>query len=483
VVGWAGVCPLPLEEQERSDLIAHYAELVRGFVAGRRWVAATDVLVGAAKQGKTLLDFGADRVIAIGGSRGTGELPEPEEMQCIDLEVKAEDMMSGIRQAMAALENLPDWACDEVNRFDPDHEAQVLGTIFCSDSDVGGRRVFGGRPKAWRDLEDKTIVDALWDAAGIPRTDSAIVPAERKAMVQTATRLDLGAGTVWVADNKEGWHGGGKMLRWVRTEAEAEAAFAFLSAHSDVVRIMPFLDGIPCSIHGWVFPEVSIGLRPCETLVFRRPGSDQLVYAGAATCWTPPQADRDAMRSMVVQVGDHLRETVGYRGSFTVDGVMTADGFRPTELNPRFGASLARMAAAMPDLPLYLLHLATAEGLDLDYRPHALERLIVSETEAHPQSRAIFLAEGRTDSDNDKVEIRREDDGRWKVIEEGEQRQGQLMIGPAAAGTILLAQMDQEFVSLGPSAAPDIIAAFGLADALWDLGIGALEPPPDLRQA
>ena len=32
--------------------------------------------------------------------------------------------------------------------------------------------------------------------------------------------------------------------------------------------------------------------------------------------------------------------TVDFRGAFTVDGVATADGFRPTEVNPRFGAGL-----------------------------------------------------------------------------------------------------------------------------------------------
>ena len=36
-----------------------------------------------------------------------------------------------------------------------------------------------------------------------------------------------------------------------------------------------------------------------------------------------------------------------------------------------------RMSASIPDLPLYLLHLASAEGLPLDYRPMDLERLLI----------------------------------------------------------------------------------------------------------
>jgi hypothetical protein len=44
------------------------------------------------------------------------------------------------------------------------------------------------------------------------------------------------------------------------------------------------------------------------------------------------------MRQAVRQIGEALRGEVEYRGFFTVDGVLTADGFRPTELNTRMSA-------------------------------------------------------------------------------------------------------------------------------------------------
>ena len=50
-------------------------------------------------------------------------------------------------------------------------------------------------------------------------------------------------GTVWVGDNREGWHGGAKMLRWVRSRSEGRAAQLFLAEHCDRVRVMPFLEG------------------------------------------------------------------------------------------------------------------------------------------------------------------------------------------------------------------------------------------------
>ena len=57
-------------------------------------------------------------------------------------------------------------------------------------------------------------------------------------------------------------------------------------------------------------------------------------------------------------MGDHLQAAYGYRGAFGIDGVLTADGFRPTELNTRISAGLtteaegrARAARAGADPP------------------------------------------------------------------------------------------------------------------------------------
>ncbi|HWB72073.1 MAG TPA: hypothetical protein VG452_07635 [Egibacteraceae bacterium] len=73
----------------------------------------------------------------------------------------------------------------------------------------------------------------------------------------------------------------------------------------------------------------------------------------------------------------------GLPGVFTVDGVMTAEGFRPTELNPRFGAAIALMARAT-GLPLYLLHLASVHRPDLDWRQPSWRRASWRPADAHP---------------------------------------------------------------------------------------------------
>jgi hypothetical protein len=112
----------------------------------------------------------------------------------------------------------------------------------------------------------------------------------------------------------------------VRDEQDAAEAAAFLAARCDRVRVMPFLEGIPCSIHGVVFPDGVATFRPVETVILRPPGSNRLRYAGAATFWDPPDDDREVMRDLAHRVGPGLRQRVGYRSAFTVDGVLAAEG-------------------------------------------------------------------------------------------------------------------------------------------------------------
>jgi hypothetical protein len=464
-----------------EGLVQHYRDQLRTVIEGRRWIVATDVLIGGARLGKVLQQLGAEQVLCLATSRGVGDLPESEDLQCIEMGLSGHtDMMEAIRASGRALTQLPDWVQAEIDRFDPSHEARVLENIFSSGVPVGGRTVFGPRLRPWQALEDKMIIDALWDDAGIARAPSAVLPAELDALQSAHERLDLGMGTAWVGDNREGWHGGAKLLRWVRSAGDGIAAHEFLAARCDRVRVMPFLDGIPCSIHGWVFPGQVIGFRPCEMLVFRVPGSAKLSYAGAATCWEPSAAVTHAMEDAVMRVGEHLRQSVGYLGSFTLDGVVTADGFRPTELNPRFGAAISRMARGMPDLPLYLLHVATTEGAALDFRPSSLQALVRTQAAAHPVVRGMHMLEGQHGIEERSCGLCRHGEG-WREAESSEQADATLRVGPATAGALVFVSVEPHAIHRGRSAAPDVSSLIAFADQLWDLGIGPLQPAPDLN--
>lgn len=454
-----------------------HRELLGEVVAGRRVVVALEVLVAAARMEEQLRQLGAADVLVVAGSRGTGELDPEVERQAVDLSITAEDLMDGIRAFEAALADPPRRAREAVEAFDPDGGATVIAPLFSQHERVLDRRVLGARPLAWRRLEDKTLVDALWDTAGVRRAPTVVVPPDDTALRSAAAELDRGQGTVWVADNRTGFHGGGQLLRWVRTPQDAGEATAFLADRAHRVRVMPFLDGVPCSIHGWVFDGYVAALRPCEMVVLRGVGGGRLWYAGVATTWQPRPGDREAMREAARQVGTHLREAVGYRGAFTVDGVMTAEGFRPTELNPRFGAGIGPLARET-GLPAYLLHLASIERPDLDWRPVELERRILAAAEDHPVAAAGLVVPGHRVEGSQELELVRSGGG-WAPTDADGEPDARLQLGPATAGAYLRVALPTH--PPGQPAAPAVASVLNFTRDRWRLPLPDLHPAPDLR--
>ena len=451
---------------------AHYERMLEQRYRQRRWLLVTGVLVAATSLVGDLRRLGAGDLYVIAGSRGAGPAPDVPSMV---LDTGGADVMDSIRRFERVLGDLPAGVAAAVQAFDPDRAARVIGTVFMGRDEVAGRPVHGARPPRWRALDDKTTVDALWDAAGVARAPSLVVPAEAAALRAASARLDVGAGVVWVADNRAGWHGGATGLRWVATPEQAHRAAAFLARQAHRVRVMPFLDGIPCSIHGMVFAGATAVFRPCEMIVLRRPGRSDLFYAGAGTTWDPPDARRAEMRDAARRVGEHLRATVGYRGVFTLDGVMTAEGFRPTELNPRFGAGAGPLALAA-GLPLYLLHLAVIEDPGAAWSPDRLERLVV---DAADGSRGVhgIAAVSRTLPEQE-VRLRRDGDD---LVEAGAQpAEVTLLTGSGPAGGALRVTVDTAGHPAGQPVAPVVAAALSWADQQWDLGLGPLQPAPDV---
>jgi len=286
----------------------YWDELVATTVRGRKWVAAFDVLASAERFAERMASQGADSLFVLAGSRGVGELPAAGFASWHILDVEGTDLMDGIRRYEAALLELPDQAMAALDDYDPDRTARVIRTVFAVDHPVAGRASYGARPQAWVDaLEDKTRVDEVWDAAAVERAPSVVVPAQPEALREAAAALDRGMGTVWAADNASGWHGGASYVRWLRHGFEADSAQLF-SAVGDRVRVMPFLDGLPCSIHGMVIGGEVIVFRPVELLIFRRAGSSRFLYAGASAAWDPPPAVTESMRSAARRVGEHIRD-------------------------------------------------------------------------------------------------------------------------------------------------------------------------------
>jgi hypothetical protein len=239
------------------------------------------------------------------------------------------------------------------------------------------------------------------------------------------------------------------------------------------------------------FPGAVATFRPVEMVTLRRPGSTRLHYAGAATFWDPPDEDREVMRDLARRVGAGLRQRVGYRGAFTVDGVLAAEGFLPTELNPRLGAGLATMTRDLPDLPVSLLDRALIEGEPLALAADDLERQLLAAADRTRAGGAWTVTErgpgGLRPSppENGAADATRElpvvfEGGACRPAD-GRPADGVLSFGPSGVGGFVRLGLDPARVPAGPPVAPFAVAAFALADERFGTGIGSLEPARAVR--
>jgi len=268
-------------------LLPRLTDELRPANTGRKVVLTGGPLAALTGVCRRLRELGAERPFLLASGIGTGEVPGPDEAEWCVVEVRAPDVVVEIRAAMRLLRLLPDEVVDDLDRWDPERQALVLSPMFNELPRIAGRRVYGPRRPEWRRLEDKVVIDGLWDDLGVTRAPSEVVAAEPEALRAAARRLDRGAGTAWAGDARQGFSGGAFCLRWVRDEQDAAEAAALLAARCDRVRVMPFLEGIPSSIHGIVFPGAVATFRPVEMVTLRRPGSTRLHYAGAATLLGP----------------------------------------------------------------------------------------------------------------------------------------------------------------------------------------------------
>jgi hypothetical protein len=427
---------------------------LRPVYAGRRVM-----LVCGPVQSKTdvvaeLRSMGVDDCLVI-GSQGVGPAPAAES---VIVPMQASSLMDEFRRWERLAVSPPPEVAAAVDRFAPD---LVMANGVESMASFAGRPVFGGRRPQWTALEDKTTVDGLWDDAAVPRAPAETVALDPAAAWAAHERLDAGAGTVWSGDSRDGWHGGGALVRRVRSADEGTRVLGELAAHCDRARVVPFLDGLPCSIHGFVTPAGVAAFRPVEMVVLRAP--DGFRYCGTATTWDPAPEDREAMREVVRRVGALLRARVGFRGFFTVDGVMTVDGFRPTELNPRVGAGLRYVSSAVPSVPVGLLQFAAVEGVD-DVDADELERVVVDGGDRVRVRACQAIVAGRELTGAE-------------TIESGD---ATLELGPSSIGAFLRITTT-DLPADGEPFAPTAARLLALADRTWSLGMGPLEPAPNLR--
>jgi hypothetical protein len=446
--------------------------------AGRPVVVGPGVLAGYTRPIEWFQELGCP-VLAVATSRGVGPLPAEGSYDVLWLEPPPTiSLTDELRLHDRLVHHLPAELCAAVDAFDPKRRGVwYTGPFVTTDRPVDGRPVTGGRPASFLALEDKMVADAIWDAAGVPRAPYRVVDLADDAALTTAT-AELGSelGAVWAGDARDGFNGGGNYVRWVRDGRDRLAASAFFRLHCDRVRVMPFLEGVPCSIHGFVLPDGTAALRPVEIVTLRDPRARRLTYAGVGSTWDPPAADREAMRDVARRVGARLQRDHGYRGAFGIDGVLTAEGFRPSELNTRMSAGAATLSEV--DRRFFtFLQAALLEAVETGLTAADVEGLVPAMDSARVGTVVAFAEGGAIEPPGESYPLSW--DGR-SFARSDQDTGNQFSVGATPSG--LFARVEPcAAVVPGRRLAPVNAALLALLDASYGTSFGPMQPAPDVR--
>jgi hypothetical protein len=263
----------------------------------------------------------------------------------------------------------------------------------------------------------------------------------------------------------------------VRDVDDEAAAFAFFAPRCDRVRVMGFLDGVPCSIHGFVLPDGTAVFRPVELAILRDSARRRFFYGGLSTWWDPSDDDRVEMRAVARKVGDHLAEHHGYRGAFGIDGVLTRAGFRPTELNTRMTAGVSTIASVDPQF-FRFLQSALVSGVDTGLRAADLETLVpVMDARRHGRPSAVGQGVGVAGNHHYPVAF---DGTTLTRVDDGADTGSELVAADTPVG--FFAKIDPcALLGAGDRLAPLNTALLAHLDAAFGTGFGELQPAPDVR--
>jgi hypothetical protein len=229
-----------------------------------------------------------------------------------------------------------------------------------------------------------------------------------------------------------------------------------------------------------VLPDGIVVLRPLELASLRDLKSGRFFYAGMGTAWDPPPADTESMRTLARDLGLHLRERFGYRGAFSLDGVLTAKGFRVTELNPRFSGGMSRLAGAAPTAHLDLVQVNAVIGRDVGAPAAQIEAAALEQLAVNRFIDVVGMSRQLQASETVQLRVGQSSDGLQVVRDDDPSAVATMLCGPSAMGAFVRYSREDQ-VELGTRCATVAIAALALCDELWQTGFGDLQAAPDVR--
>lgn len=268
-------------------------------------------------------------------------------------------------------------------------------------------------------------------------------------------------------------------MRWVASPSEARRVTGEMDVPGargpglGLFRVAPFVEGVPCSIGAVVTADGVAVLRSVENLVLR--DGRRFLYSGVSSVYDPPVGVQRSMAEAARRVGEELRRRVGYRGAFSVDGIVTAAGWRATEVNTRASGGFGMLKGLT--VPVGLLNAAIVEGWD----DGALTSAVIESTlrpllEADRALRLVRVLPALPPGTPASVAVCI--DGQTaRVAADGEEPDGELLVGRAATGAVVMSRVAARpgaGPTPGPSAGPLAVALLDLADRLWSTGTAGL---------
>ncbi len=469
-------------------------------VRDRPVIVAFELLAGMNRTVADLQRWGARRPLLLADGRGTGPIPAPEAADVVMLPDETFDSLTDqVRARMRPESRLTPAVVSEVDDYYPAGDAWWWVSPVSPNTAMLGRPVLGGRPPAQVALEDKMLVDPLLAEIGAPASCAVDAAATYDELMQATAGVLAAAGgdqVVWAGDTLGGTNGGGDYVRWVRTTDHAVEAADFFAQRCRRVRVSAFLEGVPCSIHGVCLPDGVAVLRPVELATLRDPDRGRFVYAGMGTTWDPAASDTEEMRGLARALGENLTRRYGYRGGFGIDGVMTADGFRVNEINPRFSGGLTRLARMAPAAHLELVQVNALLGRDIGRSAAEIEehaRAILDDNRfidamglsaKHLLEDHVEIAVTAGDARLERADLSDPDVARTSpaaLSADALSVIGAVAAGPSPLGSFVRFTVNHDVLRVGDRVAPYSALLLDFADRTWGTGFGRVLMAPDAR--
>jgi hypothetical protein len=454
-------------------------------VTGRKVICAFDVLAAMTRQVAQLRRWGARRPLLLADGIGTGPVPLETEADIMLLPPPDPGTLTAqVRSRIDLGSRVGPEVARRVREYDADGTAWWWNPPVSPNEPLLGRRVLGGRPTSQIRLEDKLLLDDLLAAAGVRQPPGVVADATYDALMTASDYIRSRSGAdavVWAGDSRDGINGAGDYIRMVATDEHAAEGVEFFGSRCDRVRVSPLYAGVPCSIHAVVLPDGVVTLRPVELVNLLDAATGRFTFAGMGTSWDPPAADRAEMRATAAAIARHLRDHHRLRGGLGVDGVLTAEGFRVTEVNPRFSGGLTRLSRAAPSLHLDLVQLNALLDRDIARPAADLEAEALALLDEHRVVDVMATSARVQAQETVHVAVAIGETGFEPVNDDAPDAVGTVLGGPSSVGTFVRLTADEPLVRRGARCAPLAVLLLDLADRQWDTGFGALQMAADVR--